>query len=350
MKFLKFIGALALATGLGSPATVQAQAQAQAQGLTEVKVALSWLRNGQYAPLLAADALGYFKEEGLKPTLLDGGPGKNTISFVGVGQADFGIDSSVFTFRSRLADTPIDISVVGAILQHGPYAYITLADPGAPAPTPKDMVGKRIGIQSDGEVFLKGLARMNNLDYDSFKIQFVQGGIEPLMTDQVDFYSGWITNQPYQIELEAAKPDAPPNLKNKTWKAIVLSEVMVPAYGDVLFARTDLLKKNPELVRKMMRALARGMETTLREPERVAQLVATYPGQSDDFKRVLWRMKNGQNELMTSNDTRQHGLLWMDMDRWAKHQQFYLEAGLIPRIEDPKVFVTNEFNPRIKSP
>jgi hypothetical protein len=100
----------------------------------------------------------------------------------------------------------------------------------------------------------------------------------------------------------------------------------------------------------MMRALARGMETTLKEPERVAQLVATYPGQSDDFKRVLWRMKNGQNELMTSKDTRQHGLLWMDMDRWVKHQEFYREAGLIPRIEDPKVFVTNEFNPGIKSP
>ena len=345
MKLASWIGALALVTtGLTAPSMTKAEE------LTEFSVALSWLRNGQYAPLLAADALGYFEEEGLKLKLLDGGPGKNTISFVGVGQADFGIDSAVFAFRSRLADTPVDISVVGAILQHGPYGYITLTEPDAPPPTPQDMVGKTIGIQTDGEVFLQGLARLNDLDYDSFDIQIVQGGIEPLMTGQVDFYSGWVTNQPYQFELEAAKPDAPENLKNKIWQAIVLSEVAVASYGDVLFTKSSLLEENPELVRKVVRALARGMETTLLEPERVAQLVTEYPDQSDDFDRVMWRLENGQNELMTSDDTREHGLLWMDLDRWVAHQEFYLDAGLIPRIEDPKDFVTNEFNPGIKSP
>lgn len=344
MTMTRWMSVVALTAGLSLPGA------ATAQELEEVSIALSWLRNGQYAPLLAADALGYFKEEGVKLNLLDGGPGKNTISFVGVGQADFGIDSSVFVFRSRLAETPVDISVVGAILQHGPYGYITLTEPGAPPPTPQDMVGKNIGIQTDGEVFLQGLARLNNLDYDSFNIQIVQGGIEPLMTGQVDFYSGWVTNQPYQFEQEAAKPDAPEHLKNKIWQAIILSEVAVPSYGDVLFTRTELLKEKPELVRKVMRALARGMETTLREPERIARLVAEYPDQSDDYDRVIWRLNNGQNKLMTSDDTREHGLLWMDPDRWVKHQQFYLDAGLIQRIEDPAVFVTNEFNPGIKSP
>ena len=342
MKLAGWICAATLAAGLSLPA--------KAQDLTEVSIALNWLRNGQFAPLLAADALGYFEEEGLKLNVLDGGPGKNTISFVGVGQADFGLDSAVFAFRSRLAETPVDITVVGSVFQHGPYGYITLTEPGAPAPTPQDMVGKTIGIQADGEVFLQGLARLNDLDYDSFDIQIVQGGIEPLMTGQVDFYSGWVTNQPYQFELEAAKPDAPENLKNKVWQAIILSEVAVASYGDVLFARTELVKENPDLVRKVMRALARGMEITLNEPERVAQIVTDYPEQSDDLARVTWRLNNGQNDLMVSDDTREHGLLWMDPDRWVKHQEFYLEAGLIPRIEDPELFVTNEFNPGIKSP
>lgn len=343
MKLAQWIGAAALATGLALPVT------ATAQELTEVSVAINWLRNGQFAPLLAADALGYFKEEGLKLNVLDGGPGKNTISFVGVGQADFGLDSAVFAFRSRLAETPVDISVVGSVFQHGPYGYITITEPGAPAPTPQDMAGKKIGIQSDGEVFLQGLAKLNNLDYSGFDIQIVQGGIEPLMTGQVDFISGWVINQPYQFEIEAAKPDAPANIKGKTWQAIIMSQVAVASYGDVLFTRTAMLKENPELVRKVMRALARGMEATLNDPERIAQLVTEYPGQSDDFNRVMWRLKNGQNDLMTSDDTREHGLLWMDLDRWVKHQEFYKEAGLISRIEDPKVFVTNEFNPGIKS-
>lgn len=345
MKLATMLGATLLAAGLSLPGAASAQDE-----LTEVKVAINWLRNGQFAPLLAADALGYFKEEGIALNILDGGPGKNTISYVGVGQADFGIDSAVFTFRSRLAETPVDITAVGAVFQHGPYGYITLTEPGAPKPTPKDMEGKRIGIQTDGEVFLQGLARLNDLDYNSFQIQVVQSGIEPLMTGQVDFISGWVTNQPYQFEIEAAKPDAPENIRGKIWQAIVLSEVAVASYGDVVFTRTEVVKENPELVRKMLRALARGMEAVLKDPEGIAKIVTEYPGQGDDLDRVLWRLRNGQNDLMVSEDTREHGLLWMDLERWRKHQEFYLEAGLIPRIEEPEAFVTNEFNPGIKWP
>src|SRR5262249_51109452 len=103
--------------------------------------------------------------------------------------------------------------------------------------------------------------------------------------------------------------------------------------------------------RKVVRALARGALMALKEPARVAKLVSEYPGQSDDYKRAIWRLtKGGQNKLMTSAETRERGLLWMDGDRWIRHQRFYLWAGLIPRIEDPKAFVTNEFNPGIKSP
>jgi len=345
MTMFRWAKIVAMAVGLLLPGA------AMADDLKEVSVALSWLRNGQYAPLLTADALGYFKDEGLKLKVLDGGPGKNTIASVGVGQADFGIGSSVFAFRARLAQTPVDISVVGAILQQNPYGYITLTERGAPAPTPRDMVGKTIGIQSDGEVFLKALARASNLDYNSFKIQIVQGGIEPLMTHRVDFYSGWIIEQPYQFELEASKPDAPADLKNKVWQAIMFSDIAVPSYNNIIFTRTKLLSENPDLVRKVVRALARGALMALKEPARVAKLVSEYPGQSDDYKRAIWRLtKGGQNKLMTSAETRERGLLWMDGDRWIRHQRFYLEAGLIPRIEDPKVFVTNDFNPGIKSP
>src|SRR5262249_25911826 len=204
-----------------------------------------------------------------------------------------GIGSSVFAFRARLAQTPVDISVVGAILQQNPYGYITLTERGAPAPTPRDMVGKTIGIQSDGEVFLKALARASNLDYNSFKIQIVQGGIEPLMTHRVDFYSGWIIEQPYQFELEASKPDAPADLKNKVWQAIMFSDIAVPSYNDIIFTRTKLLSENPDLVRKVVRALARGALMALKDPARVAKLVSEYPGQSDDYKRAIWRLTKG---------------------------------------------------------
>ena len=40
---------------------------------------LGWLRNGEYAPVMVAEAKGYFKEEGIDHKIVDGGPGKNPI-------------------------------------------------------------------------------------------------------------------------------------------------------------------------------------------------------------------------------------------------------------------------------
>lgn len=323
---------------------------AMAEDLEQVKIALGWLRNGQYSALMAADTEGYFKEEGIAIELLDGGPGKNPISIVGVGQADFGVVFGTSVFRARLASTPIDITAVGALIQGGPYAYIRLADPGSPEPTPKDMEGKRIGIQSDGEVFLKSFAKANGLDYDSFQIQIVQSGAEPLLTGQIDYFSGWVTNQTFQIDMETAKEDAPDNIKGKIWQSMLLSDYSVNSFGDVIIAQTKTVQENPELVEKVLRAIAKGLKLSDENPEYVAKIVAEYPGQLDSEEKMIWRMTSGiQNSLAKNDATREHGYLWMEADVWMEYQQFYLETGEIDRVMDASEFTTNDFNPGIKS-
>jgi len=321
-----------------------------AQDLETVKIALGWLRNGQYAALMAADSEGYFKEEGLNVELLDGGPGKNPVATVGVGQADFGIVFGTSVFRARLADTPVDITAVGALIQGGPYAYIRLADPGSPEPTPKDMEGKRIGIQSDGEVFLKAFAKANDVDYDSLIIQIVQGGAEPLLTGQVDYFSGWVTNQTFQVEMEAAKADAPANIKGKIWQGMLLSDYAVNSFGDVIIAQTKTVTEKPELVAKVLRAIAKGLKLAEERPEYVAKIVAAYPGQLEEEDKMVWRMMSGvQNNLAKSDATREHGYLWMDAEIWREYQQFYLDTGEITRVMEASEFTTNDMNPGIKS-
>ncbi len=101
----------------------------------EVKTQLGWLRNGEFAPVMVADAKGFFAEEGIKHRILDRGPGKNPVPLVGAGQAHFGITAGGnAVFQARLAPDPVDIVAVGTLLQLGPYSYITLADRGAPDP------------------------------------------------------------------------------------------------------------------------------------------------------------------------------------------------------------------------
>jgi ABC-type nitrate/sulfonate/bicarbonate transport system substrate-binding protein len=56
----------------------------------EVRTQLGWLRNGEFAPIMVAEAKGLFAEEGLRHRILDGGPGKNPVPIVAAGQAHFG--------------------------------------------------------------------------------------------------------------------------------------------------------------------------------------------------------------------------------------------------------------------
>lgn len=319
-----------------------------AQELTNIKLALPWFRNGQYSAVMAADKMGFFEEEGLAIELIDGGPGKNVILTVGTGQAEFGITFSPSVASARGAETPVDVVAIGAIMQESPYGWITLVNPGDPDPKPEDLLGKRVGIQSDGEMFIAALMDKYDLDLSKVNLSTIQSGTEPLLVGQVDFASGWVNDVPYLIELEAAKPDAPENIRGKEWKAIKLNDFALKNYNNVVITTGDTIRDNPELVRKFMKALARGMEYMAAEPEKVTEIAVAYPGQIEEEGKIGWRMPI-DNQLQQSDKTKEHGFLWMEPSIWENMMEFYVEAGRMPRAVPVEEVMTNEFNPNILS-
>ena len=210
-----------LALSLVAVAAFGAEAQ-QMSAVTQ----LGWLRNGEYAPIMMAEAKGFFKEEGIDHKIVDGGPGKNPIPIVAVGQAQFGLATNGMALvTARLAKDPVDVVAVGTLFQQAPTAYLTIAAPGAPPPKPKDMEGKTVGTQAGTEFLFHAFAKKNGLDESKVKVVTAQATVEPLMVGKMDYFLGWIVNQTYQIEQEAAKADAPPTVKGKTWQALRLSDL-----------------------------------------------------------------------------------------------------------------------------
>jgi NitT/TauT family transport system substrate-binding protein len=233
---------------------------------------------------------------------------------------------------------------VGTLLQKGPYSYITLANPGDPDPKPKDIEGKTFGMQSDGDIFLKAFAKKNDVDLNKVKVEIVQANAEPLLVGKVDFFTGWVTNQTYQIEEEIAKPDAAPNLKGKVWKAMSFADYGVLSYSDVIFTTDKIVKENPELVRGYVRAIARAMQYILDNPDETIKMVESYPEQVEKADKLAWRWK-AQNPLFVSEDTRKNGLLWMNPQVWDQVMAFYKEYDQIPRVVPTSEMMTNEFIP-----
>lgn len=306
---------------------------------------LGWLRNGEFAPLMVAEAKGYFAEAGIDHRIVDGGPGKNPVPTVAVGQAQFGLATSgLHLIAARTARDPVDVVAVGALYQTAPSAYLTLRAPSDPDPVPKDMEGKTVGVQAGSEYFIRAIARKNGADEAKIRIVTVQANAEPLMVGRVDFFSGWITNQAYQIEVEAAKPDAPPALKGKTWKALRFADWGLPAYSDVVFTTRKVTEENPELVRAYLRAVSKGMRFILDHPQEAVEIVARFPGQIEDAGKLAWRWRV-QNPLFVSPDTERNGLLWMSPQTWDQMAGFLHEAKEVPRLVAASEMMDGRFFP-----
>jgi len=315
---------------------------ANAQSMSAV-TQLGWLRNGEYAPVMIAEAKGFFKEEGIDHKIVDGGPGKNPIPIVAVGQAQFGLAANGMTIiTARLAKDPVDVVAIGTLFQQAPTAYLTITAPGAPKPKPKDMEGKTLGTQAGTEFMFKAFAKVNGIDESKVKVVTAQATVEPLMVGKMDYFLGWIVNQTYQIEQEAAKPDAPATVKGKTWQALRLADLGIRTYTDVIFTSGDTLKKNPELVKRYLRAVQKGMQFAIDHPDESVEILAKFPGQVEDAKKLAWRFKI-QNALFQSEYSKQHGPLTMDPAVWTAMIGFLKDGEQIPKTIPANEVATNEY-------
>jgi len=332
------LGAAAFASTIVSLWSLDAGAQQ-----TSVVTQLGWLRNGEYAPIMLAEAKGFFKEEGIDHKIVDGGPGKNPIPIVAVGQAQFGLATNGMTVvTARLAKDPVDIVAVGTLFQQAPAGYLTLAAPDAPPAKPKDMEGKTVGTQVGTEYLFRAFARKSGIDDSKVKLVTAQATVEPLMAGKMDYFLGWVVNQTYQIEQESAKADAPDTVKGKSWRAVRLSDWGVRTYTDVIFTSGDTLKKNPELVRRYLKAVQKGMQYGIDHPDESVEILAKFPGQVEDARKLAWRFKI-QNPLYQSDYSKKNGPLTMDPAVWTDMIGFLKEGDQIPKTIPVSEAMTNDY-------
>ena len=246
---------------------------------------------------------------------------------------------------ARLAKDPVDVVAVGTLFQQAPTAYISIGAADAAAPKPKDMEGKIVGVQAGTEFTFHAFARKNGVDESKLKLTIVQGTAEPLMVGQIDFFLGWVVNQTFQIEQESAKPDAPAAVKGKTWKAMRFAEYGIPLYTDVIFTSGDTLKKNPELVRRYLKAVQRGMQFEIDHPDEAVEILTKFPGQIEDAKKLTWRFKL-QNPLFQSEDSKKNGLLWMNPSIWDQMIGFLKEGDQISKVVPASEVMTDGYLPK----
>lgn len=311
------------------PVTSQAPAESPPAERTRVNVQLGWIKNAEFAGLFVADQKGYYAEEGLEVNFISGGAGIDPLSIVRANPDYIGVVSSSGTLINAVsAGAPL--VALGAFYQKHPNGFLILE--GTPIDSYEEFEGHTIGVQAEGEFYLDVLAAIHGLDKSEMEVIRVGFDPTPLLTGQIDAYMSWIVNQPYAVEKTGQE-----------WKFLLLADNPgVQFYAMLPFVTTSFLESNPDLIRRWMRASLRGWEYVLDHPDEAAQIVVDHYLSGGDLEAERWLLEQA-NPITVSADTQEHGLGWMDPQRWEEGIQTLLQYGQIEQAPAVDQIMTNRF-------
>ena len=111
-----------------------------------VTLRLKWLNQAQFAGFYVAREKGFYKAEGLDVNIQPGGPDFPAVQMVTGGSEQFGVTGADQILIARSKGVPV--VALAVIYRRNPFVLFSLAKSGIK--TPKDYVGKNVGVKIGG--------------------------------------------------------------------------------------------------------------------------------------------------------------------------------------------------------
>ncbi len=176
---------------------------AMAQDLVKINFQSKWFPQAQFAGYFVAQDKGFYADEGLDVTILDGGNVNPTVQ-VASGNADFGTDwvANMLTQREQ----GLDVVTIAQIFQASGYRMVALKDSGIQRIA--DLAGTTVGVWGFGNEFaaqavFAAADLTSNLDptVQNADVQTVVYAFDPSLVfpDKVDVASAMTYNELDQI-------------------------------------------------------------------------------------------------------------------------------------------------------
>jgi NitT/TauT family transport system substrate-binding protein len=281
-----------------------------------------------FGPFVVAKQRGYFKAEGLDVEFQVAKGGVDVAKQVGAGNAVIG---------GGIGDTPIIVRPNGvpvkavAVLGGGALMQLVL-DKDKGLKTVKDLKGKTITVlayQDTTYFALLGMLASQGMTKDDVNAQ---------AAGPVNVWKLFLAGQ---SDAFASTPD---------WTALVMgakknievipSDSLFKSMAQAIIASDETIKKNPELIQKIVRATLKGMKDIMADPVgAAADFVKATPDLAgkEEFVALSFKLYNqyvygGQKVLGE-----------MDEARLSALQDFYVKQGLVRSKTPVKDLYTNQF-------
>lgn len=235
-------------------------------GLDKVNVRLKWLHQAQFAGFYTAEQKGFYEKDGMDVTLNPGGVDFPAIQMVSGGGEQFGVTGADQILLAREKGVPV--VALAVIYRKDPSVLFSLKDSGIKEP--KDLIGKKVGIRPGTSAELTYRVMMKNAGVDVSKINeiSVKYDISPLLSGQLDAWSGYAINEP--IIAQEKGYDV-----NIIWP----SDYGVNLYADALFTTEEMILNNPDLVKRFVMATLQGWSYAYNNPDEVVTYTLMYSDQ-----------------------------------------------------------------------
>ncbi len=277
---------------------------------------------------------GYYADEGLNVTIQHTSEGSmGPIKQVGAGNAEFGFPSgsSVIVARSK------GVPVVMVYQTDQVYPYIVIARKISGITKMGDLIGKRVAIPGTGcpqQIAIEAALAQLGLDYH--KVIFVPTSgqeITALLQNKTDAMGGHIF---HKLLLESMGKGDEIN--------VIYARDYVDFVGNGIITSEKILKENPDLVKKFVRATDKGFRFAINNPDKATDIYiknwAPQYAKKRDFHLDFW--KTMIKEVYQPD---KYPLGKMREEQWKETQDILYDLGLIDHKIDLSKAYTNEFVP-----
>ncbi|MGI6412427.1 MAG: ABC transporter substrate-binding protein [Syntrophomonadaceae bacterium] len=295
----------------------------------KVSIILDWVPNTNHTGLYVAQDQGFFADEGIEVEILNPGEA-GAAQLIAAGQGDFGISYQEEVTIARSQGIPI--VAIAAVIQHNTSGFASPADRNIQ--TPADFENKTYGgWGSPAETaVLKALMAKHQADFGKINLVNI-GDADFFVSLEKDIDFAWIYYGWTGIEAE---------LKNMDLNFIKLRDEheALDFYTPVIIASEQTIAEKPELVKKFLKAVAKGYSFAIEKPDEAARILLSRVPELDQDLVIA-----SQNYL--AKEYQADAPRWGEMkpEIWKKYSDFMYDNGLIERsIEVEKAF-TNYFLP-----
>ena len=302
----------------------------------KMQLQLNWFHLADHSPIYLAMKKGYYKEENIELTVLRGSGSSDSAKKIDLGQSDVGISDAptVLTAISKGAN----LKMVAVVYDKaGNNVFFRKS---ANIRTPKDLAGKKIAVPpaDSHRVLWPAFAATQGIDANAVTMVNVkpEGKQAIVAAGEVDAAFDLYTS--YAIwEKVLGKGE----VGHLLW-----ADYGLPIYGHTYFVNNDLIKKNPKLIERFLRATHKGWRDAKANPAAsIDAMVEQVPGLD---RATLLATMPAILDLCVTDRSSKHGLGWIEPELMQKTIDITFATA---KPDKPIVLAdvfTNEYSSRIK--